>query len=208
MPRSLKLRAATLFRWMAALSILLTSIGLAGPAEAVSYRGQFVFIKGSTNINGILRWDYWDTDGDGVARTYGSWRSGSGSTQDSCEKGKGWLPSGPYDGIQHQKNYVGSLIFGMVWELDSKKCYNGTYRTELFIHSKQTPSNGQNCPGSQCWASANDYMSNGCIKLSSANYSFSDDIGDADIKSRARGGPGYGVSRYTNLVVVSGRDRP
>jgi hypothetical protein len=46
----------------------------------------------------------------------------------------------------------------------------GATRTGLFIHTEETPSNGQYNPTSgadpQCWEGPGDYVSRGCIKLS------------------------------------------
>ena len=104
-----------------------------------------------------------------------SWRSGSGmlgtTGRNSCAKNKGWLPNGPYAVRQHN-DYGGNLIKGRAFQIDNKRCPNGTNRVDLFIHTEQGARNRQ-CPnrrGDQVcrWEAPayNDYKSAGCIKLS------------------------------------------
>jgi hypothetical protein len=101
-----------------------------------------------------------------------SWRAGSGTSTDACWIGHGWLPSGWYDLNGHWDNYNGSSIRGRVFYLQNKPCWNGTWRTELFVHSEETADQGQYCPSVYddpfCWEGDSDYYSNGCIKLSRA----------------------------------------
>ena len=103
------------------------------------------------------------------------WRAGSGfggkHTKDPCVRGRGWLPNGRYDVVQHD-NYWGQLIRGRVFYLGNKACPNGTPRTELFIHTETGDRNRQcrDRKGDQrCrweWPKFNDYRSGGCIKMS------------------------------------------
>lgn len=103
-----------------------------------------------------------------------AWRAGSGTGPrgtDSCVRNEGWLPDGDYSFVQ-QDQRDGNFIDGRVFQLEDKRCRNGTPRQSLFIHSEQTVTNGQ-CRderGDQrCrWEvpAYNDYRSAGCIKMS------------------------------------------
>ena len=103
-----------------------------------------------------------------------SWRAGSGFTRrstDACRKNDGWLPDGHYRPRLYA-NYWGSLIKGRAIGLGAKQCANGTWRTDLFIHTEQGDRNRQ-CPdrkGDQVcrweYPRFDDYRSWGCIKLS------------------------------------------
>ncbi len=59
-----------------------------------------------------------------------------------------------------------------MFRIQDKQCWNGTWRTALFVHSEETAANTQYCPTSYddpfCWEGDSDYYSNGCIKLSRA----------------------------------------
>jgi hypothetical protein len=102
-----------------------------------------------------------------------SWRAGSGFTRRStnaCRKNDGWLPDGHYRPRLHA-NYWGSLIKGRAIGLGAKQCADGTWRTDLFIHTEQGDRNRQ-CPdrkGDQVcrweYPRFDDYRSWGCIKL-------------------------------------------
>ena len=103
------------------------------------------------------------------------WRAGSGfggpNTTRECVRDRGWLPNGRYSFVQYD-DYAGNLIKGRVFFLGSKRCRNGTMRTELFIHTETGAGNHQcaNRPGDQLcrweWPGINDYRSAGCIKMS------------------------------------------
>jgi len=104
-----------------------------------------------------------------------SFRAGSGSSQDECQSGVGWLPAGKYDILLHTHSY-NSIIKGRVWQLSDKACSGGTgtLRTELFIHTEETATAGQDCPAGvtdapYCWDGVIDYYSAGCIKVSRKN---------------------------------------
>jgi hypothetical protein len=98
-----------------------------------------------------------------------SWRGGSGSSTNACWVGHGWLPTGWYDLWGHWDNYNGSAIKGRVFRIQDKQCWNGTWRTELFVHSEETAAGGQYCPTGYddpfCWEGDYDYQSAGCIKI-------------------------------------------
>ena len=103
-----------------------------------------------------------------------SWRAGSGFTRrstDACRKNDGWLPDGDYRPRLYA-NYWGSLIKGRAIGLGAKQCANGTWRTDLFIHTEQGDRNRQ-CPdrkGDQVcrweYPRFDDYRSYGCVKMS------------------------------------------
>lgn len=105
---------------------------------------------------------------------HAGWRAGSGfggpDTTHECVKGRGWLPNGRYSFVQYD-DYAGDLIKGRTFFLGSKRCRNGTLRTELFIHTETGAHNRQcaNRPGDQIcrweWPKVNDYRSGGCIKM-------------------------------------------
>jgi hypothetical protein len=103
-----------------------------------------------------------------------SWRAGSGmlgvAGRNECAKGRGWLPNGTYR-LRFHRDYAGNLIKGRAFRLDDKRCRNGRWRVQLFIHTEQGAGNVQ-CPdlaGDQMcrWEvpEVNDYKSAGCIKL-------------------------------------------
>jgi hypothetical protein len=84
---------------------------------------------------------------------------------------------------------------GRVWWLQDKTCRDGiTRRTELFIHSEETASNGQSCSSAYddpfCWERESDYYSLGCIKLArpSPVASFPNDLGAAHATYHDYGG--------------------
>jgi hypothetical protein len=136
--------------------VLITAPGAAG--------GNFDF-KRVTNNNSTLKWVY--ACGTGVCSV--TWRSGSGTTTDECQVNQGWLPAGWYNRIAVYHNYD-ATIKGRAFYVENKQCWSGRWRTELFIHTEETASQGQSCPTSgddpYCWEGDIDYYSNGCIKLS------------------------------------------
>jgi hypothetical protein len=200
------------FSIVAAL-LMVSSVTLvaASPASAARPCAYFEFDKG-TNLNSTLLWRY--VNDFGQCTLSHSYRAGSGDTTDPCQVNHGWLPNGWYDVTFHQNTYSGSLIFGRVWRLSDKACSGGTLRTELFIHSEQTSSNGQVCTSNaddlQCWdktpgtAGTNDYYSNGCIKVRrpSAEGSWADDVSSIHSDWHNLGaGSGHG-NLYTDGVYV------
>jgi hypothetical protein len=104
-----------------------------------------------------------------------SWRAGSGlggpGTTDACHRDVGWLPNGTYSFVQHD-DYHGNLIRGRAFYLGAKRCGDGTWRTDLFIHTESGAGNRQcaDAPGDQVcrweYPRINDYRSHGCIKMS------------------------------------------
>lgn len=107
-----------------------------------------------------------------------TWRAGSGlggpGTTDACHRNVGWLPNGRYSFVQHD-DYHGSLIRGRAFYLGAKRCGNGTWRTDLFIHTESGAGNRQcaDARGDQLcrweWPRINDYRSHGCVKMSPAD---------------------------------------
>ncbi len=132
------------------------------PAQALT-PGWFQLDR-KTNLNSNL---FWLKD---TGEQY-YYRAGSGTSTDECWVGKGWLPYGWYDFLGMWDYYNGGKIFGRVFRLTDKTCRNGsTRRTELFIHTEETPSLGQNCSYEpQCWNGDSDYYSAGCVKVSYPN---------------------------------------
>lgn len=84
-----------------------------------------------------------------------NYRGGSGIAghQDECEVNYGWIPNGYGSVTGYSYNWPGTSVVGPVLILADKQCYNGTWRTELFVHS------------SYAWNSGH-YQSNGCVKAS------------------------------------------
>lgn len=152
--------------------------GLVVPAASPQRRrATIVFDKSAAQFRSRVIWRSW-TRASATARwkldEEVSWRAGSGTGprgKDACAKGRGWLPNGDYSFVQHDRR-DGNFIDGRVFQLEDKRCRNGTLREALFIHSEQTVGNGQcrDAPGDQrCrWEVPrfNDYRSAGCIKMS------------------------------------------
>lgn len=135
------------------------------PAKAERACGFFEFIK-NTNANSTLKLNFQDVGGACVSI---SWRAGSGTNQDTCAVSVGWLPNGWYHLNGMYNHYSGTIVKGRAWWVSNKQCANGTWRTELFIHTEETVSQGQQCTPNpddpHCWEGDFDYLSNGCIKL-------------------------------------------
>jgi hypothetical protein len=141
---------------LSALALLLV---VPVPANA----GYFFYWRNSSLIHGSF-----DYNCAGSTCNSPIYRAGSGSGTNACQHNN-WIPLGHYDIPFHNDHYTGSLIQGRVWRLTDYQCSNGVRRTELFVHSEETSSNGQYCPTGGddpfCWEGVNDYYSNGCIKL-------------------------------------------
>lgn len=164
-------------------TLLVTALGVAPPAgparaaasEASRLRGVITFDKNWTNPQrSRLVWRvYRHHDGRRTLVEQRAWRAGSGFTPRStnaCKRNDGWLPNGGYRPRLHA-NYWGSLIKGRAISLGAKRCADGTWRTDLFIHTEQGDRNAQ-CPdrrGDQVcrweYPKINDYRSFGCVKL-------------------------------------------
>jgi hypothetical protein len=171
---------------------LATLFALTLPAAAPAANGWWAFNR-NTNLDSVLSWT-WTYPPD-TTRYSKSWRAGSGTTTNECEKGKGWLPAGWYALWGHWNGYPGSVVRGRVWWVQDKYCANGiTLRTELFIHTEETAQRGQYCTSAYddpfCWERAADYYSLGCIKVArpSPVASFPDDVGSAHSYYHSYGG--------------------
>lgn len=191
----------------------------ATPAHAARSCAYFDFAKSSPN-NSTLTWKYYDDFGRCIRAI--SWRAGSGVNTDPCDKSTtsspdgGWLPNGWYDVTAMQHDWNGSAIWGRVWRLNDKACSDGTLRTELFIHTEETPSATQDCPSGvndspQCWDSypsgngTNDYYSAGCIKVrrNSPEGTWANDHGSAHTAWHNNGGgSSHGTFTRTDSVFV------
>jgi hypothetical protein len=149
---------------LAVLAAVVAVAVLAAPAVATP--AYFDFAR-STNLSSVLTL-YWQAVPGHISSM--AWRAGSGTSTNECAINQGWLPAGWYDLIGHYNNYDASKIKGRVFQLQNKQCWNGTWRTELFVHSEETAANGQSCPTAGddpfCWEGDSDYYSEGCIKLS------------------------------------------
>jgi hypothetical protein len=109
---------------------------------------------------------------------YGSstkWRSGSGDgSQNRCASNSGPIPQGTTSIITHYDNKSDGSIHGRAWQLGDMRCVQGdpnsTLRTQLFMHTEETPSQGQTCGSPYdehwCWDGPSDYYSIGCVKVS------------------------------------------
>lgn len=209
---------------------------LLAPVEAQAQRScaYFEFNKGAgsnANVSSDLIWRYVNEFGQCILSH--TFRAGSGDNQDPCHINHGWLPNGWYDlgNEGHIHNRDGTLIDGMVWDLQNMMCQgNGNLRTELFIHTEETSSNTNNqgdCSplgGDQprCWDrtkaftgaqwGTNDYYSEGCIKVRRDSWEENPGQGISwahDVNAihtdwhNLGGGSGHGVSRTDSLHVVS-----
>jgi hypothetical protein len=146
----------------AAAALVTLSLALSVPTTASAYQ-WFIYWRNNSLINGSIDYNC-------SGSTCGSplYRAGSGSGTNACQHNN-WIPLGSYNIPFHDDHYAGSLIQGRVWRLSDYQCSNGVRRTELFIHSEETSSNGQYCPTGGddpfCWEGTNDYYSNGCVKV-------------------------------------------
>jgi len=177
-------------------AVVAVAFGLSVPATASAFYEWINYSRNGTLINGSINYNC-------SIDTCGSpfYRGGSGSGTNACQTNN-WIPVGTYDVPFHDDHYPGSLIQGRVWRLSDYQCSNGVRRTELFIHSEETSSNGQYCPTGGddpfCWESTNDYYSNGCIKIArmpvTNGYS---DLGRLDSWDHSFSGPINWVSVYS-----------
>ncbi|MFE9098747.1 hypothetical protein [Streptomyces sp. NPDC007264] len=146
----------------------------AKPAAASSNYSYLWFRKNSRNpANSRLEFVFVQDNGDRHhVFTVASWRAGSGSgSTNSCLKNRGWLPNGTYKMLDFTKHHNGGAhgVNGIAWHISDHKCSNGTWRTDLFIHSEMLPSGRQGSSEPYRWDGASDYRSNGCIKLKPAD---------------------------------------
>jgi hypothetical protein len=179
-----------------ALAACVALLGCVGSARAAN--GWWTFERG-TNLYSRLTWKW--TYPPSATQYARSWRAGSGTSQNECRRAEGWLPAGWYSQWGHWNQYDGSAINGRVWWLQDKYCWDGvTKRTELFIHSEETATNGQYCTSAwddpTCWERESDYYSLGCIKLArpSPVAKFPNDLGSAHSVYHSYGGSsGHGA---------------
>jgi len=140
-------------------------------------RAVITFDKNPDNPSrSTLTWKVVRQGNDGIWRVVErlSWRAGSGmlgrAGRNECAKGRGWLPNGTYR-LRYHRDYHGNLIKGRAFRLDDKRCRNGRWRVQLFIHTEQGAGNTQcpNRPGDQVcrweYPRINDYKSAGCVKM-------------------------------------------
>jgi hypothetical protein len=163
--------------WRLFVLAAVSAVALAAVAQAGATVTTFDFHRIS-NTNSVLTIFRQDTL-DGRVLNQQSYRAGSGLNTNECDSAAydnvgGWLPAGYYSLLGHFDQYPGTKIQGRVWQLQDKRCSGGTgtLRTELFIHSEETSTNGQTCgnPYNErfCWDGDSDYYSLGCIKISRA----------------------------------------
>lgn len=144
------------------------------PAQAVTYYSSVTFDKNPTNpLNSTLTLRVWYNQPGPITAYQKTWRAGSGNgSTNACTKRAGWLPNGSYS-MTMLDNKTGT-VRGDVLQLPDKNCGNGTYRTELFIHS-ETNTDGTQCAARSgedrdCrWEGDADFSSWGCIKLRPAD---------------------------------------
>jgi hypothetical protein len=182
-------------------------VALCAPATAGAANGWWTFHR-QTNLDSTLKWKW--THPPNPTEFTASWRAGSGSTTNECRRAEGWLPAGWYSQWGHWNDYEGSAIKGRVWWVQDKYCADGvTKRVELFIHSEETASNGQQCTSAYddrfCWERVADYYSLGCIKLArpSPVANFPNDLGSAHRTYHDHGGSNkHGSFTDTNELYV------
>ena len=154
-----------------------TATSQSAELAAIRRRAIITFDKNHDNpSDSKLTWKVVHQDADGVWRVVEqlSWRAGSGmlgrAGRNECAKGRGWLPNGSYR-LRFHRDYAGNLIKGRAFRLDDKRCRNGRWRVQLFIHTEQDAQDVQcpDAPGDQVcrweFPQINDYKSAGCIKL-------------------------------------------
>lgn len=182
-------------------------LALVMPAGSPAANGWWTFDR-DTNLDSTLTWKW--TYPPSSAQYARSWRAGSGTSPYECRRAEGWLPAGWYSQWGHWNHYDGSAIEGRVWWVQDKYCSDGvTKRTELFIHSEETASNGQACSSAWddpfCWERTGDYASLGCIKLArpSPVADFPNDLGSAHNYYHDYGGSStHGASTDTYELYV------
>jgi hypothetical protein len=149
-------------RRVAAILGPLLVVGLTAPtSHAAESAGQFRFSRES-NYQSALAFS--------SENQHSSFqvRAGSGSVTDECAINFGWLPKGAYDVLAHDTGLDGTIA-GYAWELSDHQCYDGTFRTDLLIHSEMSADGGQDGtwePNVWTFSDPNDYASFGCIKVS------------------------------------------
>lgn len=163
---------------IAAVLALLASGLLTTSAEAAprTLRAVIIFEKNyQRQFDSRVIWRLVEVRGDKrkVVET-ASWRAGGGlpraGGKNACVRNTGWLPDGEYSVVLH-RDYRGNFIKGRAFQLENKRCANGTLRQSLFLHTEQDAGSRQcpDRPGDQAcrweWPRINDYKSYGCIKV-------------------------------------------
>lgn len=145
-------------------------------AEEEAAGQTLVFDKGAGPTTGKVVWSL------GTRRE--AWQAGSGNGgnwNNDCIRNQGHLPNGNYRILAWNENYRGTVIFGRAIRVEDKQCSNGTWRTELFVHSEQTVNNQQGGTEGTRWDGDADYKSAGCVKMHPADiaalYKISADAG-------------------------------
>jgi len=201
--------------WRLQMSLVAVAVGtlvfaLAAPAAATpgAGNGNYLWYKpGTKATNGTLRayTGYYQAL---------SMTAGSGSTinwNNPCIQNAGRLPNGWYSTYNgHHVDHKSDLIRGRVWGLSDKAAPGCPLRTELFIHTEETTSNGQDCPTSgddpYCWENSDDYKSIGCVKISHPNNGFPNSVGS--LHSWWHGGAGGANSTYYSQILYVGTSAP
>jgi hypothetical protein len=140
--------------------VLLASAGV-GPVGADDAAGEFRLSR-RTNYDSSLSWRL-----EGSTST-SRFRAGSGTVGDECLINFGWIPAGAYDVLAHYTDLDGAIA-GYAWQLSDHQCYDGTFRTDLLIHSEMAADGTQDASWEpNVWTAWDpvDYASFGCIKLS------------------------------------------
>jgi len=179
--RSLRRRSVASCVILSLVMALAVTAASAEVASADSY--AFWFVKNGTDqTNSTLAWA-------NVAWTQGgSWRAGSGRPgYNECHTSNmaplnhgGWLPNGTWTVTGAFPNYQGQVITGPAIRFQDRPCFDGTMRTEIFIHSAFP------------WVST-QYLSQACIKASSTGTAAS---AGGDIRSV------YDVRAYLSITTA------
>ncbi|MEV4432986.1 L,D-transpeptidase [Streptomyces sp. NPDC049585] len=147
---------------VACAALALFALGPAGRAEPAPAGSDFLrFTKDTPDDSRLAVVRH--------GREVAVFRAGSGVVPDDCARGQGWLPDGTYVLGAHHTAYDGSLVKGYAIELGSKRCHDGTVRSQLFVHSEMTRTGGRGRAENQRWDGPADYTSHGCVKLSPAD---------------------------------------
>ena len=159
-----------------ATGALLAMGNLPAGAEEAAASQTLAFNKGGGPTTGTVIWT--------LGTRKETWRAGSGNGgnwNNPCVRNEGHLPNGRYKILGWHQNYAGRVIHGRAIRLEDKQCSNGTWRTELFVHSEQTVNNTQGGTEGTRWDGDNDYKSEGCVKMHpndiAALYKISADAG-------------------------------
>jgi hypothetical protein len=147
-------------------AVAAAAVAAALSVPATGFANTWLEFTRQSNTSSPLTLATYYTGGFSTSQTF---RAGSGVSTDACWLDHGWLPPGWYDLKGHWDNYDAD-IKGRVFYLQNKQCWNGTWRSQLFIHSEETAAQGQYCPTAgddpYCWEGDTDYYSHGCIKIS------------------------------------------